>query len=86
MPALSILMRESADKIRVETGQRFDRQGFDLIVNDRTANLSKSAEDTLDNHLITFVDFQLSKTYHLQCTGLVLQQKAIGRLPLTIGG
>lgn len=75
---------ESADEIRIEAGQRFDGKGLDLIVDNRTADLSKATEDSLDNHLITFVNFQLSKAHNFESAGLVLQQEAIGRLTLTI--
>lgn len=86
MSRLNTEEEESADEIRVEASQGFDRKGLDLIVDDRAAYLSQATEDTLDNHLITFMDFKLPKAYYLQCTSLVLQQESIGRLPLTIGG
>lgn len=74
----------SADEIWIETGQRFYGKGFDLIVDDRTADLSETAEDTLDYHLITLMDFHLSKAHDLESAGLILQQEAVGRLTLTI--
>ena len=75
---------ESADKIGVQASERFYRKGLDLIVDKRTADLSEATEDTFDNHLITFVDFHLSKAHNFERAGLILKQKSIGGLSLTI--
>lgn len=63
----------SADEVWNEASQRFYRKGLDLIIDNRSSDLSESTEHTLDNHLITFVDFQLPKAHNFESAGLVLE-------------
>jgi hypothetical protein len=58
-------LQQSTDQVRVQAGQRFDGDGLNLVIDDLTAYLTQTAKDTLDDHLIAFTDFQLSKTHDL---------------------
>ena len=66
-------MKGSPDEIRIEASQRFYGEGLNLVIDNRTANLPEATEDTLDNHLITFVDFQLPKAHNFESAGVVLE-------------
>lgn len=75
---------KSADEVWIQAIQGLDREGFDFIVHDGPPRLAESAEDAFHNDLIAFSHFRLSEADHFEGTGMVLQEKAIGRLPLPI--
>ena len=74
----------SADQIGVEPIHGLDRESFDFVVDDRAACLAKAGEDSFNNHLVAFPNFDLSEADDFQRAGLIFQQKPVGRLALAI--
>ncbi|SPP66596.1 hypothetical protein NITLEN_80020 [Nitrospira lenta] len=75
-----------SDKVGIQAVERLHRERLNFIVDDRAADLAQAAEDAFNNDLVAFMNLGLAQADHLERSGLVFQEKPVGRLPLAVGG
>src|SRR5690242_4653346 len=73
------------DEIGVESIERLDGEGFNLVVDDGASCLAEARENAFDDDLVAFLDFHLSEADDFYGSRRVFQQESIGRLTLSVG-